>query len=205
MTDDLRPDEPGHVGAAVTVAEYPAVSGGFNGRESVPVRSGEVKATCPLMHHAFDTWKAREFPYVPFERLVDNVITHCVSEQAATAIRQQVRRMRFHLHSDLSFNDIARMINAKAGPWAAYYGRFRPSEAAEVLFHVDWYRVRWARRKDKHLRTASRRAWRTLAQIRKIRPGLLAHWRWDVRTRTAVARAGWQEPHLTPGSARAGG
>jgi len=34
--------------------------------------------------------------------------------------------MRFHLRSDLSFEDIAKMINAKAGAWAAYYGRFRP-------------------------------------------------------------------------------
>ncbi len=152
-----------------------------------------------FMHYAFDTWMAREFPQVPFERFVDDVIVHCVSEQqaqrvkdaiasrlaecgglrlhpdktrivycksstrhgrhrqvsfdflgytfkprsakrkdgtmfttftpaisgkAATAIRQQIRRMRFHLRSDLSFADIAKMINAKAGAWAAYYGHF---------------------------------------------------------------------------------
>lgn len=220
-----------------------------------------------FMHYAFDAWMAREFPQVPFERFVDDVIVHCVSEQqarrvmdaiasrlaecgglrlhpvktrivycknsgrhgrhrqvsfdflgytfkprsatrkggggavftafapaisgkAAKSIRQEIRRMRFHLRSDLSFNDIAKMINAKAGPWAAYYGRFRPSETAHVLFHIDKYLVRWARRKYKHLRRAPRRAWRTLAEIRKTRPGLLAHWRWDVRTRTAAARAG---------------
>ena len=135
---------------------------------------------------------AREFPEVPFERFVDDVIVHCVSEQqarrvreaiasrlaecgglrlhpektrivycktsrrhgrhrqvsfdflgytfkprsarskdgtvftafdpaisgkAAKAIRQRIRRMRFHLRSDLSFTDIAKMINAKAGAW----------------------------------------------------------------------------------------
>ncbi|MGH3856181.1 MAG: reverse transcriptase domain-containing protein [Pseudonocardiaceae bacterium] len=53
--------------------------------------------------------------------------------QGATAIRQQIRGMRFHLRSDLSFHDIAKMINAKAGAWAAYFGRFRPSETARVL------------------------------------------------------------------------
>jgi RNA-directed DNA polymerase len=153
-----------------------------------------------FMHYAFDTWMAREFTDVPFERFVDDVIMHCVSEQqarrvkdaiasrlaecgglrlhpdktrivycknstrhgrhrqvsfdflghtfkprsaqrkdgtmfttftpaisgkAATAIRQQIRRMRFHLRSDLSFSDIAKMINAKAGAWAAYFGHFR--------------------------------------------------------------------------------
>lgn len=106
------------------------------------------------------------------------------------SIRQQIRRMRFHLRSDLSFDDIAAMINVKAGPWAAYYGRFTPSEAASVLFHIDKYLVRWATRKYKHLRRAPRRAARVLAEIKKTRPGLLAHWRWELRTRITTARAG---------------
>jgi hypothetical protein len=113
-----------------------------------------------------------------------------ISGTAAKSIRQQIRRMRFHLRSDLSFDDIATMINVKAGPWAAYYGRFYPSEAARVLFHIDRYLVRWARRKYKHLRRAPRRAARVLAEIKKTRPGLLAHWRWELRTRVAAARAG---------------
>lgn len=146
-----------------------------------------------FMHYAFDTWMAREFPDVPFERFVDDVVVHCVSEQqavrirdtiaarladcgglrlhptktrivyckmsgrygsheqvtfdflgftfkpraakrkngeglfttfspaisrkAATSIRQQIRRMRFHVRSDLSFADIAKMINSRAGAW----------------------------------------------------------------------------------------
>jgi group II intron reverse transcriptase/maturase len=218
-----------------------------------------------FMNYAFDAWMAREFPHVPFERFVDDVIVHCVSEQqarrvkdaiaarlgecgglrlhpqktrivycknssrhgrhpdvsfdflgytfkprsarrkdgmmfttfspaisgkSATAIRQQIRRMRLHLRSDLSFEDIAKMINAKAGAWAAYYGRFRPSETANVLFHIDRYLVRWARRKYKHLRRAPRRAARILAHIKHTRPGLLAHWRWEIHTRTAATRAG---------------
>lgn len=221
-----------------------------------------------FMHYAFDTWMAREFPDVPFERFVDDVIVHCVSEQqavrmraaiaarlaecgglrlhptktrivyckmtgrhgrheqvtfdflgftfkpraakrkngimfttfspgisrkAATSIRQQIRRMRFHLRSDLSFAEIARWINSRAGAWAAYYGRFCPSETVSVLFHIDRYLVRWARRKYKHLRRAPRRAARTLAEIKRSRPGLLAHWRWETLQRvhrTAAARAG---------------
>jgi hypothetical protein len=116
--------------------------------------------------------------------------TPAISGKAATAIRQQIRRMRFHLRSDLSFPDIAKMINTKAGAWAAYFGHFRPSETAYVLFHIDRYLVRWATRKYKHLRRAPRRAARTLATIKKSRPGLLAHWRWELQTRTAAARTG---------------
>jgi RNA-directed DNA polymerase len=218
-----------------------------------------------FMHYAFDTWMAREFPDVPFERFVDDVIVHCVSRQqaqrlreaiaerlaecgglrlhptktrivyckmsgrydshenvtfdflgytfkpraakrkngqmfttfspaisrkAATSIRQQIRRMRLHLRSDLTFADIAKMINPRAAAWAAYYGRFCPSETVAVLSHIDRYLVRWARRKYKHLRRAPRRAFRTLADIKRDRPGLLAHWRWEIRQRAAAARAG---------------
>jgi RNA-directed DNA polymerase len=82
------------------------------------------------------------------------------------------------------------MINAKAGPWATYYGRFRPSATADVLFHIDRYLVRWATRKYKHLRRAPRRAGRTLVKIKASNPGLLAHWRWELRTRVKAARAG---------------
>jgi len=232
--------------------------------------SAQGSAISPLlanlfMHYAFDAWMAREFPTVPFERFVDDVIVHCVSQQqaqrvreaiasrlarcgglqlhpdktrivycksskrhgdyqhvsfdflgytfkprpakasdgsiytvftpaisgrSAKRIRQEIRRMRFHLRSDLSFEDIAKMINLKAGPWATYYGRFRPSETVHVLFHIDRYLVRWATRKYKHLRRAPRRAGRTLAAIKKARPGLLAHWRWELRTRLKTARAG---------------
>ena len=113
-----------------------------------------------------------------------------ISRKAATSIRQQIRRMRFHLRSDLSFADIARTINSRAGAWAAYYGRFCPSETVNVLFHIDRYLVRWARRKYKHLRRAPRRAARTLAEIKRDRPGLLAHWRWEVVQRAAAARTG---------------
>lgn len=218
-----------------------------------------------FMHYAFDAWMAREFPDVPFERFVDDVIVHCVSRQqavrlrdaiaarlagcgglrlhptktrivyckksgrydshenitfdflgytfkprgakrrdgtmfttfspaisrkAAVSIRQQIRRMRFHLRSDLSFAEIARWINSRAGAWAAYYGRFCPSETANVLFHIDRYLVRWACRKYKHLRRAPRRAARRLVEIKKARPGLLAHWRWEALQRAAAARAG---------------
>jgi reverse transcriptase-like protein len=43
-----------------------------------------------FMHYAFDTWMAREFPQVPFERYVDDVIVHCVSEQQARRVKDAI-------------------------------------------------------------------------------------------------------------------
>ena len=80
----------------------------------------------------------------------------------------------------------AKMINANAGAWA---GGSALSETAYVLFHIDRYLLRWARRKYKYPRGAPRRTWRTLAAI-KSGPGLFDHWRWELRTRIVTARAG---------------
>jgi hypothetical protein len=51
--------------------------------------------------------------------------TPAISGKAATAIRQQIRRMRFHLRSDPSFPDIAKIINTKAGAWAGSSSKSR--------------------------------------------------------------------------------
>ena len=47
-----------------------------------------------FMHYAFDTWLAREFPLVKFERYADDAVIHCVSEhQARTVLAALHERM----------------------------------------------------------------------------------------------------------------
>lgn len=57
-----------------------------------------------FLHHAFDAWMAREFPAVPFERYVDDVVVHCVTEaQARTvlaAIAARMEQVGLRLHPD---------------------------------------------------------------------------------------------------------
>jgi RNA-directed DNA polymerase len=45
-----------------------------------------------FMHHAFDDWMDRNHPNIQFERYVDDVVIHCVSERQAVFILQAVRR-----------------------------------------------------------------------------------------------------------------
>ena len=51
-----------------------------------------------FLHYAFDTWMAREYPTVPFERYADDAVVHCVSERQARMLvagdRRQVDRGR---------------------------------------------------------------------------------------------------------------
>jgi RNA-directed DNA polymerase len=45
-----------------------------------------------FMHHAFDDWMTRNHPNIQFERYVDDVVVHCVSEKQAKFILAAVRR-----------------------------------------------------------------------------------------------------------------
>ena len=41
-----------------------------------------------FMHYAFDTWLAREYPAVEFERYADDAVVHCVTERQALQVRE---------------------------------------------------------------------------------------------------------------------
>jgi RNA-directed DNA polymerase len=57
-----------------------------------------------FMHYAFDTWMAREFQHVPFERYADDVVIHCVSLAQAKfvleAVRGRLRECKLELHPE---------------------------------------------------------------------------------------------------------
>ena len=43
-----------------------------------------------FMHHAFDDWMRRNFPYLPFERYADDLVIHCKSARHPNMILYQV-------------------------------------------------------------------------------------------------------------------
>lgn len=45
-----------------------------------------------FMHYAFDTWMARKFPSVRFERYVDDAVVHCVSEKQVLRVRDAIAK-----------------------------------------------------------------------------------------------------------------
>jgi RNA-directed DNA polymerase len=57
-----------------------------------------------FLHYAFDAWMAREFSTVTFERYVDDVVVHCVSEAQAhtvlAAIADRMEQVGLRLHPD---------------------------------------------------------------------------------------------------------
>ena len=55
-----------------------------------------------FMHYAFDTWLAREYPAVWFERYADDAIVHCVTQRQAhevlAAVKDRMAQVGLQLH-----------------------------------------------------------------------------------------------------------
>jgi RNA-directed DNA polymerase len=99
-----------------------------------------------------------------------------VSEKAAKAIRQRMRRWRLHHRNDLALGEIARWTQPMLTGWVRYYGRFHASALRRALRTLDDFLVRWAQRKYKRLRAHKRRAWQWLWRVHARQPDLFAHW-----------------------------
>lgn len=99
-----------------------------------------------------------------------------VSREAATRMRQEMRRWKVHLRSDKAIDDLARMWNPVLRGWIQYYGRFYKSALYPVFRHFDTTLVRWAMRKYKRLGRHHRRAVYWLGGIARREPRLFAHW-----------------------------
>jgi group II intron reverse transcriptase/maturase len=60
-----------------------------------------------------------------------------VSDKAAKAMRQTIRRWKVHHHNDLELRDIARWVRPVLDGWVRYYGRFYGSALRRVLRTLD--------------------------------------------------------------------
>src|SRR5260370_18810614 len=99
-----------------------------------------------------------------------------VSDKAAKRMRQEVRRWRLHLRSDLELEEIAKWVRPILAGWVRYYGRFYPSRLREELRTIDAFIVRWVSRKYKRLRGHTMAVWDWLHSLRRRNPDLFSHW-----------------------------
>jgi hypothetical protein len=99
-----------------------------------------------------------------------------VSDKAAKAMRNVVRRWKLHHRSDLDLGDIARWTRPMLLGWVRYYGRFHRSALRSALRTLDQFIVRWAQRKYKRLKGHTKRAWDWLRRLQARQPNLFAHW-----------------------------
>jgi len=99
-----------------------------------------------------------------------------VSDKAAKAMREDVRRWKLHHRNDLGLEEIAHWTRPVLVGWVRYYGRFQQSALRGALRTLDRFIVRWAQRKYKRLRGHPMRAWDWLRRLQTRQPSLFAHW-----------------------------
>ena len=100
-----------------------------------------------------------------------------ISNAAAKAIRQTIRRWRLHCRIDKKVDDLARMFNPVIQGWINYYGRYYSSALYPTLRYLDQRLAGWARSKYKRLRRHRRRSEHWIRRVAGQSPRLFAHWR----------------------------
>ena len=101
-----------------------------------------------------------------------------ISKDALKRLSRTVRRWRIHRRLDLSWAEIAEMINPVVRGWMSYYGRFYRSALYTLLARINSYLVRWIRKKYRRLRPR-RKARIVWERLITQHPRYFAHWAWS--------------------------
>lgn len=100
-----------------------------------------------------------------------------VSREALVTMGRQVRRWRLHHRVGATLDGLARAINPIVRGWMQYYGRFYKSALYPLLYRINTYLMRWARKKYRTLRGFKKaKSWWNTVTTRY--PRGFAHWAW---------------------------
>lgn len=100
-----------------------------------------------------------------------------VSDDALKKMSAEVRSWQLHRRTNLTEWELARAINPIVTGWMTYYGSFYRSALYPLLARINYYLVRWSRKKFKRLGTwkSAMRQWR---RIQRQYPRFFAQWQW---------------------------
>ncbi|MFB0532569.1 MAG: group II intron reverse transcriptase/maturase [Desulfatiglandales bacterium] len=104
-----------------------------------------------------------------------------VSKGALKKMAREIRRLKIHRRTEMSIEEIAKMLNPKLRGWIYYYGKFRLVCLKHFLHRLNVRLLKWIRNKYKALRYRVRAAKSWLKNVYKNNPELFAHWRFGVR------------------------
>jgi RNA-directed DNA polymerase len=104
-----------------------------------------------------------------------------VSKEALKKMAGEIRRLKIHRRTEMSIEEIAKMLNPKLRGWIYYYGKFRLVCLKHFLHRLNVRLLKWIRNKYKALRYRVRAAKSWLKNVCKNNPDLFAHWRFGVR------------------------
>ena len=99
-----------------------------------------------------------------------------VSKKAIKGMYQEIRSWQIQRKTTRTLHGIARYINPIVSGWINYYGNYCRSALYPIMGHINWKLVKFVARKYKRMKGSQRRAKKWLNRIKKMEPGLFAHW-----------------------------
>jgi len=128
-----------------------------------------------------------KFKFLGFEfrpRLVRNSttgqffvgFTPAVSPEAKQAMRRAIDDWELTSQTTLSLTEVAEKINPVVRGWLNYYGTYCRSAMRQILHQIDLALTAWAMKKYRWLHRRRVESFRWLDRVRKVSPGLFAHW-----------------------------
>lgn len=104
-----------------------------------------------------------------------------ISDKAKTRIRETVHDWRSINKPIITLREIAKTINPVITGWMNYYGRFFESEMWAVVRNIDFFLIRWGKKKYEQLKRTRKRARVWLTRNMERQPELFAHWKWKLK------------------------
>ena len=99
------------------------------------------------------------------------------SDKALKAMSAEVRSWKLHRKMGYTFVQIAKWVNPIVVGWMNYYGAFYKTAMYPVLQRINWYLMRWVRKKYRRFRTYARfKQW--WKHVTATWPRLFRHWAW---------------------------
>ena len=99
-----------------------------------------------------------------------------ISRDAQKAISKTIRKWNIACQSDKSIFDLSRMFNPMLIGWYNYYGLYYSTAMNKIWQRINWYLVRWVRRKYKKFAIHKLRAINYLSRLAKANKNLFKHW-----------------------------
>jgi len=96
-----------------------------------------------------------------------------VSKNAATRMRERIRKWNLHLITSQNLDYLAKMINPTVRGWFNYYGKYFKSELWSIINHLNARLIKWIMKK---YRKSNKKAVEHLNRARRKVPELFFHW-----------------------------
>ena len=102
--------------------------------------------------------------------------TPAASKASLQFMRDKIKELKLHRHSQISIDDIARDLNPVLSGWIQYYGKYGATEMRKLYHYVEQTLIRWARKKFRRRHLSKTAAAAMLHSLRATKPRLFAHW-----------------------------